>query len=38
LTTENAGTYTVKIETVEDTVEITPCFEKAVHAALGDIN
>ena len=34
LYTENVGTYTVKIETVEDTVEMTPCFKKAVIAAI----
>lgn len=31
--TESAGTYSVKIETVEEVVETTPCFKKAVNAA-----
>lgn len=29
LLTETAGTYTVKIEAVEETITTTPCFEKA---------
>lgn len=28
--TQTAGTYTIKIETVEETATTTPCFEKAV--------
>lgn len=33
--TETAGTYRVKIETVEEVVETTPCFEKAVNSVVG---
>ena len=33
--TETAGTYQVKIETVEEVVETTPCFEKAVNSVVG---
>lgn len=32
--TETAGTYQVKIETVEEVVETTPCFEKAVNSVI----
>lgn len=35
LYTEHAGTYTVKIETVDEVVETTPCFEKAVNSVIG---
>lgn len=33
LVTQNAGTYSIKIEAVEETVTITPCFEAAVKQA-----
>lgn len=33
--TETAGTYQVKIETVEEVIETTPCFEKAVNSVVG---
>lgn len=33
--TESAGTYSIKIETVEEVVETTPCFEKAVNSVVG---
>ena len=33
--TETAGTYQIKIETVEEVVETTPCFEKAVNSVVG---
>lgn len=35
LGTETAGTYQVKIETFNETVETSECFEKAVKAAVG---
>lgn len=35
LYTESAGTYQIKIETVEEVVETTPCFEKAVNSVIG---
>ena len=33
--TETAGTYQIKVETVEEVVETTPCFEKAVNSVIG---
>ena len=33
--TETAGTYQIKVETVEEVVETTPCFEKAVNSVVG---
>lgn len=32
LTTETAGTYSVKIEVVEEAITTTPCFEKAINS------
>ena len=32
--TENAGTYTVKVEALTETVTTTPCFEKAVKTVV----
>ena len=35
LCTESAGTYQIKIETVEEVIETTPCFERAVNSVVG---
>lgn len=36
LATENAGTYSLKIEAIGESVETTPCFEKAVKSVIGN--
>ena len=35
LATQSAGTYSIKIEAVEETIETTDCFEKAVKSVVG---
>lgn len=35
LATESAGTYAIKIESLSEVVETTPCFERAVNSVVG---